>query len=483
MNNLSLQNTQNTSVKKMSDSTNKASDNAANAALGGASAETNSPFQNMLNKQVQAQQSPAKKAVVKPSEFKSATHNSAHFNSANVKPAKLINKADHAQALAEAKLQATNRADSAAGIKRSDSKDLAKDLAKDLTKELDSAVNANAALSDVLKLDVKGLLKADADTQSAKVNANVNEVALLQLASAMNVMPLMNAQTLAPTNNAATQSLLTGDGGTTAQRNLAIALGNALQQAKTVTGSNADGQFIQDDTVSSDSNKWLEAMLPASSKQGLGNDAAMLIVNALKEGIVKEGAGKESLTKDGLIKDIALKDIALKEISVPATYQPAAPLNVAATTQQVASANTINAYPGKTGWDQAISQKVVWMVGANVQTATLTLNPPDLGPLQVVIHVNNDQANTTFISDNAEVRQALEDGMSNLRDKMSESGIHLGQANVSSGEQSQQPFQQAMQQGASAVQANSSSVTSATEKSTDAKTIVRVSNGLVDTFA
>ncbi len=476
MNNLSLQNTQNTSVKKMSDSTNKASDNTANATLGGASAETNSPFQNMLNKQVQAQQSPAKQAVVKPSEFKPATHNSAHFNSANVKPAKLIHKADHAQALAEAKLQTTNQTVSTAGIKKSDSIDLAN--------EVDSKLNANAALADALKLDVKDTLKSDTDTKSAKddasavsnkVDANVNEVALLQLASAMNVMPLMNAQTLAPTSNAATQSLLTGDGGTTAQRNLAAALGNALQQAKTASGSNADGQVIQGDTDSSDSNQWLEVMLPASSKQALGDETAnaKLIINALKEGVAKEGIAKDSLTKD----------IALKEINVPVTYQPVAPLNVAATTQQVASANAINAYPGKTGWDQAISQKVVWMVGANEQTATLTLNPPDLGPLQVVIHVNNDQANTTFISDNAEVRQALEDGMSNLREKMSESGIQLGQANVNSGEQSQQQFQQAMQQSASAVQANSSSATSATEKSTDAKTIVRVSNGLVDIFA
>lgn len=453
----------------MSDSTNKASDNAANATLGAASAQANSPFQNMLNKQVQAQQSPAKQAVVKPSEFKPATHNSANFKSANVKPAelkpaKLINKADHAQALAEAKLQTTNQTGSTAGIKKSDSIDLAN--------EVDSKLNANAALADALKLDVKYTLKSDADTdtKSIKVDTNVNEVALLQLASAMNVIPLMNAQTLAPTSNAATQSLLAGDGGTTAQRNLAAALGNALQQAKTASASNADGQAIQDDTVSSDSNKWLEAMLPASSKQALGDETAnaKLIINALKEGVAKD-----SLTKD----------IALKEINVPVTYQPAAPLNVAATTQQVGSANMINAYPGKTGWDQAISQKVVWMVGANEQTATLTLNPPDLGPLQVVIHVNNDQANTTFISDNAEVRQALEDGMSNLREKMSESGIQLGQANVSSGEQSQQQFQQAMKQSASVAQANSSSASSATEKSTDAKTIVRVSNGLVDTFA
>jgi flagellar hook-length control protein FliK len=32
------------------------------------------------------------------------------------------------------------------------------------------------------------------------------------------------------------------------------------------------------------------------------------------------------------------------------------------------------------------------MVGSEEQTASLTLNPPDLGPLQVVLSVSNDQA-------------------------------------------------------------------------------------------
>ena len=96
---------------------------------------------------------------------------------------------------------------------------------------------------------------------------------------------------------------------------------------------------------------------------------------------------------------------------------------------------------GQPGWNQAIGQKVVWMAAGGEQTASLTLNPPDLGPLQVVIHVHNNQADTTFLSDQADVRRALEDGMDNLRQMMSESGLQLGQANVRSGQQeAQQQF-------------------------------------------
>jgi flagellar hook-length control protein FliK len=217
----------------------------------------------------------------------------------------------------------------------------------------------------------------------------------------------------------------------------------------------------------SDQSNWLDAMLPGAAKQALGAESlnAKLILNA-----VKDGATKEIVNKDAAI-------------SMPASYQPAAQINANLSTQQAGSANNINVYPGKTGWDQAISQKVVWMVGAGEQSATLTLNPPDLGPLQVVIHVHNDQADTTFISDNAEVRQALQDGLSNLRDKMSESGIQLGQANVSSGEQSQQQFQQAAQQGLGATQFSGNGTASVAEKAGAANALVRVSNGLVDTFA
>lgn len=93
---------------------------------------------------------------------------------------------------------------------------------------------------------------------------------------------------------------------------------------------------------------------------------------------------------------------------------------------------------GQNGWNQAIGQKVVWMAAGGEQSATLTLNPPDLGPLQVVIHVHNGQADTTFLSDQADVRRALEDGMANLRDMMSQSGMQLGQANVRSGQQEAQ---------------------------------------------
>lgn len=148
--------------------------------------------------------------------------------------------------------------------------------------------------------------------------------------------------------------------------------------------------------------------------------------------------------------------------------------------EQVGLSNTINAYPGKTGWNEAIGQKVVWMVGAAEQSATLTLNPKDLGPLQVIINVNNEKADATFISDNPEVRKALEDGMSNLRQSMGQAGVELGQANVNSGKQ-HQDFQQASKEYF-ARQADNRGAQTGADVGNNTLPRTRVSNGLVDTF-
>nr|USX17299.1 flagellar hook-length control protein FliK [Oxalobacteraceae bacterium OTU3CAMAD1] len=63
----------------------------------------------------------------------------------------------------------------------------------------------------------------------------------------------------------------------------------------------------------------------------------------------------------------------------------------------------------------------------------MELNPPDLGPLQVVLSVNKDQATAAFSSAQPEVRQALEAALPKLREMMSEAGIQLGSATVSAG--------------------------------------------------
>ena len=142
--------------------------------------------------------------------------------------------------------------------------------------------------------------------------------------------------------------------------------------------------------------------------------------------------------------------------------------------------NAINTYFGSTAWNQEVNQKVIWMVGGADQSATLTLNPPDLGPLQVVISVNNDKADTQFISDNPDVRLALEQGVETLREMMRESGIELGKANVSAGNQSQSNGNQSER----IYKASFATLLAVADQSIESRPIyTKAASGLVDTFA
>ena len=330
-----------------------------------------------------------------------------------------------------------------------------------------------------LKSDAKGnpIAKTEADIKpedesvgladKAGTTTDPSQAGITPLASVLsapvNTVPVINATPLVNTQGADTSSQK--------PQSLDSLLSNALNKNKGASDAGQllsgqdiadssefgkDGLALQDSKANAEQARWLDVMLPNAAKAKLGDEASQLLNN--------------------------IKDSKVSDATLPVSYQLTTQSNPALQTQAVASASTINAYPGKSGWDQAISQKVVWMVSAGEQTASLTLNPPDMGPLQVVISVHNDQADTTFISDNPIVRQALEDGMANLRDKMSESGIQLGQANVSTGGQAQQDFQQAAQ-SRQAAQSIAGAVNTVVEQLPGASTLVRVANGLVDTFA
>ena len=86
---------------------------------------------------------------------------------------------------------------------------------------------------------------------------------------------------------------------------------------------------------------------------------------------------------------------------------------------------------GSTGFADAFSQQVVWMVDKDAQVAELRLNPPELGPVEVRLTLSGDEASAQFVSPHAEVRAAIESSIVRLRESMAEAGIQLGEASVS----------------------------------------------------
>lgn len=135
---------------------------------------------------------------------------------------------------------------------------------------------------------------------------------------------------------------------------------------------------------------------------------------------------------------------------------------------------------GNERWQTAMNQHVMNMVSSGDDVASLTLSPPDLGPIQVVLKVDNQSVNTSFITDNPLVRQALEDGMQDLRDRMESQGLQLGQTFVGDGQQAQQHFEeQTSRQGGQSLAATAESEASITPQTAVKTTVAR---GLVDTF-
>ncbi len=83
------------------------------------------------------------------------------------------------------------------------------------------------------------------------------------------------------------------------------------------------------------------------------------------------------------------------------------------------------------GWDQAIAERVMWMVQGDQQFARLRLNPPNLGPLEIRINVNQEQTSVNFIAGQAVVREAIEAAMPRLREMFDQQSLQLVRADVS----------------------------------------------------
>lgn len=147
-------------------------------------------------------------------------------------------------------------------------------------------------------------------------------------------------------------------------------------------------------------------------------------------------------------------------------------------------ADRLTARVGTPAWDQALGQKVVWMVNGSQQSASLTLNPPDLGPLKVVLNVSNGQADASFYAAHPETRQALESAMQKLRDMMTEAGVELGQTSVSAGmpDQHNRPGEHGAQHAGRGLNSDDASVSASLPVGSSTQ-VLQSGQGLVDTFA
>ena len=80
---------------------------------------------------------------------------------------------------------------------------------------------------------------------------------------------------------------------------------------------------------------------------------------------------------------------------------------------------------------EAFANRIVWMVKDGVQSASLRLNPPQLGAVSVHISLNQSEALVSFAVQSEPARDAIEQALPHLKTLMEQSGLKLGDAQVS----------------------------------------------------
>jgi flagellar hook-length control protein FliK len=151
-----------------------------------------------------------------------------------------------------------------------------------------------------------------------------------------------------------------------------------------------------------------------------------------------QGQGAEALFRlAGLAaqKDVAPPPMAMAASTVSSTAASAAPAPV----QTLA----LDVPMRQSGWDTAFAERVVWMAKQGMQEAQISLNPRNMGPIEVHISMQKEQASVTFVAHHAATRDALEAAMPRLRDMLQDNGLNLAQSDVS-----HQSFEQRRDQAA-----------------------------------
>ncbi len=134
-------------------------------------------------------------------------------------------------------------------------------------------------------------------------------------------------------------------------------------------------------------------------------------------------------------------------------------------------------------WEQAIGGRLSFMARNGVTTAKLHLKPAEMGPIEVTVKMQEDQASVSFNAQHATTREALEVAIPRLREMFSQSGLNLADADVQSGAEHASENNNGEDRNAAANNTSGYAADSENEE-VDGQTEVQVKKlGLVDSYA
>lgn len=98
-------------------------------------------------------------------------------------------------------------------------------------------------------------------------------------------------------------------------------------------------------------------------------------------------------------------------------------------------------------WGEKVVGKLAWLTAQRMSAAEIHVTPADLGPLEVRVQVQHDQAHVTIHATHSAVRDQLELNGHRLRDMLQENGLNLDKFEVSAESSDQGPQQQLAEEG------------------------------------
>lgn len=143
----------------------------------------------------------------------------------------------------------------------------------------------------------------------------------------------------------------------------------------------------------------------------------------------------------------------------------------------------LRSHPSGPAWREAFVAQVHLMAADRVQTAEIRLNPRELGPVDIRISINDQQANISFAAPMEETRRAIEDALPRLREVFAGAGMQLDQATVGGERQQDAPWKDALRNPAPNDDASLDGDRGDEAPGSSRVVTVRASSALVDTFA
>lgn len=229
---------------------------------------------------------------------------------------------------------------------------------------------------------------------------------------------------------------------------LPLAIADLLNQQNSSPGTNGAAMIVANAAVVDES---VQASQQLNEQDMMPLAGAESVTAALNDQLVDENALLEN-TKLPVQLSVKAADV-MNDKQFAALMQEANKTS-AVVMQQVAgvsgsvAANVqtyvppqFDAMPGLSGgintpvnhpaWGNQVGEQLAFMIHGKIHSAEIKLNPAHLGPMEIHVSLNDDQASVSFVSAHAPVREALDAALPRLRDMLEQQGLNLVNVDVS----------------------------------------------------